>query len=79
MRLEAIRLAIKERPVGDGDIAAAAARVAALSRNVSSADFNTECPICLYEFCDGDHSREEAGLDDDAVVLPCAHAFHAVW
>ena len=25
------------------------------------------------------HSREEAGLDDDAVVLPCAHAFHAVW
>ena len=79
VRLEAIRMAIKERPVGDGDIAAAAARVAALSRNVSSADFNTECPICLYEFCDGDHSREEAGLDDDAVVLPWAHAFHAVW
>ena len=76
VRLEAIRMAIKERPVGDGDIAAAAARVAALSRNVSSAEFNTECPICLYELCDGDHGREDAGLDDDAVVLPCAHAFH---
>ena len=75
VRLEAIRMAIKERPVGDGDIAAAAARVAALSRNISSADFNTECPICLYELCDGDHGREE-GLDDDAVVLPCAYAFH---
>ena len=69
-------MAIKERPVGDGDIAAAAARVAALSRNVSSAEFNTECPICLYELCDGDHGCEDAGLDDDAVVLPCAHAFH---
>ena len=76
VRLEAIRMAIKERPVGDGDIAAAAARVASLSHNVSSADFNTECPICLYELCDGDHGCVEAGLDDDAVVLPCAHAFH---
>ena len=69
-------MAIKERPVGDGDIAAAAARVAALSRDVSAADFNTECPICLYELCDGDHGCVEEGLDDDAVVLPCAHAFH---
>ena len=77
MRLEAIRLAIKERPVGDGDIAAAAAMVATLSRDVSAAEFGEEvCPICLYELCDGDHGREEAGLDDDAVVLPCAHAFH---
>ena len=78
VRLEAIRLAIKERPVGDGDIAAAAAMVATLSRDVSAAEFGEEvCPICLYELCDGDHGRDaEAGLDDDAVVLPCAHAFH---
>ena len=76
VRLEAIRLAIKERPVGDGDIAAAAAMVATLSRDVSAAEFaDVECPICLYELCDGDHGRD-AGLDDDAVVLPCAHAFH---
>ena len=76
VRLEAIRLAIKERPVGDGDIAAAAAMVATLSRDVSAAEFaSVECPICLYELCDGDHGRDE-GLDDDAVVLPCAHAFH---
>ena len=77
VRLEAIRMAIKERPVGDGDIAAAAAMVATLSRDVSGAEFSEEvCPICLYELCDGDHGRDEAGLDDDAVVLPCAHAFH---
>ncbi len=77
VRLEAIRLAIKERPVGDGDIAAAAAMVATLSRDVSAAEFGEEvCPICLYELCDGDHGRDEDGLDDDAVVLPCAHAFH---
>jgi hypothetical protein len=51
--------------------------VATLSRDVSSAEFaSAECPICLYELCDGEHGREEAGLDDDAVVLPCAHAFH---
>ena len=60
--------------VGDGDIAAAAAMVATLSRDVSAAEFGAEvCPICLYELCDGDHGREE-GLDDDAVVLPCAQA-----
>jgi hypothetical protein len=77
VRLEAIRFAIKERPVGDGDIAAAAAMVATLSRDVSAAEFGEEvCPICLYELCDGDHGRDEQGLDDDAVVLPCAHAFH---
>ena len=70
-------MAIKERPVGDGDIAAAAAMVATLSRDISSAEFaSVECPICLHELCDGDHGRDEAGLDDDAVVLPCAHAFH---
>ena len=75
--LRAIHRATKERPVGDGDAAAAAAMVATLSRDVSSAKFaSAECPICLYELCDGEHGREEAGLDDDAVVLPCAHAFH---
>ena len=37
---------------------------------------SVECPICLYELCDGDHGCVEEGLDDDAVVLPCAHAFH---
>ena len=38
VRLEAIRLAIKERPVGDGDIAAAAAMVAALDGVVQPDD-----------------------------------------
>ncbi len=29
---------------------------------------SVECPICLYELCDGDHGRDAAGLDDDAGV-----------
>ena len=63
--------------VGDGHTAATAAMVATLSRDVSSAEFaSAECPICLHELCDGAHGCEEAGLDDDVVVLPCAHAFH---